>query len=150
MGDGLEITRRRLPHWLMTGSTYFVTWRLAQAQPDLAESERDLASSALKHFQNERYRLYCCVVMNDHVHCLVEPQRGYLLSSILHSWKSFTAHALVKQHRRVSPVWLDESSDRIIRDEAELMEKALYIVTNPERRWPGLQNYPWVEWFSFD
>ena len=134
----------------MTGSTYFVTWRLALGQPDFIEPERDLIASALKHFQHERYRLYCYVMMNDHIHCLVEPKQGRPLREILHSWKSFAAHALVKQHRRVPPVWLDESYDRIIRDEAELMEKAQYIVTNPHRRWPGWHDYRWVEWFSFD
>jgi putative transposase len=150
MGDSLEITRRRLPHWQMTGSTYFVTWRLALAQPDFTEPERDLVSSTLKYFQYERYRLYCYVVMNDHVHCLVEPQQDRPLRDILHSWKSFAAHALVKQHRRTAPIWLDESYDRIVRDEEELMQKAMYIVTNPQRRWPGLHDYQWVEWFSFD
>lgn len=150
MGAELEITRRRLPHWVLTGSTYFVTWRLATAQPVLSEPERTLTASAIKHFQIQRYKLYCYVVMDDHVHCIIAPQRDWPLSKLLHSWKSFTAHALAKQHHRLAPIWQDESYDRIIRDEVELLEKALYIVTNPERRWPGQQDYRWVEWFSFD
>lgn len=150
MEDSLEITRRRLPHWCLRRSAYFITWRVAIGKPPLAELEREITASALKYFQNDRYRLYCYVVMNDHIHCIIEPLQGWLLSKLLHSWKSFTAHRMVKECSRQPPVWQDESYDRIIRNEVELMEKALYIVTNPKRRWPGTEEYKWVEWFSFD
>jgi len=45
-----------------------------------------------------------------------------------------------------SKVWLDESFDRIIRDEKELLEKMNYIATNPIKT--GLvekpENYKWL------
>ena len=72
--------------------------------------------------------------MDDHVHVIVAPRPGFELSSLLHTWKSFTSHQLVKSLGRVALVWLDESCDRIIRDEQELTEKAHYILTNPQRR----------------
>ncbi len=49
--------RRRLPHWRLSGSTYFVTWRLQRGQADLTPTERELVVSAIKHFEHERYEL---------------------------------------------------------------------------------------------
>jgi hypothetical protein len=44
-----------------------------------------------------------------------------------------------------TPVWQDEYFDRIVRGEAELSQKAQYILGNPFKRWPELENYPQVE-----
>jgi hypothetical protein len=49
---------------------YFVTRRLAQAQPELNPSERELVASALEHFEGKCY-LTAFMVMNDHVHELL-------------------------------------------------------------------------------
>lgn len=38
----------------------------------------------------------------------------------------------------------DEYFDRIVRDEAELLEKAQYIINNPFKVWPEIEEYPWV------
>ena len=48
--------------------------------------------SALKHFDDNMYELYACVVMDNHVHALVKPLGNYQIERIVHSWKSFTAH----------------------------------------------------------
>jgi putative transposase len=148
MAEGLRITRRNLPHWRLEGSAYFVTWRLAPQQALLSEPERDLVAAAIRHFHESRYKLYCFVVMDDHAHAVIAPRESYTLGSILHSWKSYTAHKLVQEFGRNAPVWLDESFDRIIRDEAELLEKANYILTNPQRCWPELSDYRWAEWLE--
>jgi hypothetical protein len=41
-------------------------------------------------------------------------------------------------------IWEDESWDRIIRHEDELLDKARYMLENPEKRWLGLRDYKWV------
>jgi len=69
-----------------------VTWRLAKAQPDLNPSQRDLVTSALKHFDRQRYQLTAFVVINDHVQVLLSTTEPYRLEDVIHSWKSFTAH----------------------------------------------------------
>ncbi|RMH25768.1 MAG: hypothetical protein D6693_08315, partial [Planctomycetota bacterium] len=142
--DGLRISRRRLPHWRMDGATYFVTWRLRSSQRELSESERSLVVDALRHFDGERYDLIGYVVMNDHVHLVVRPYEGCELSGLLHTWKSYTANRMQRETGRVGAVWQDESFDRIVRDEDEYFEKLGYILTNPQRRWPGIQEYAWV------
>ena len=100
--------------------------------------------SALKHFENERYELMAYVVMNDHVHVLITPSDGHQLDEIVRSWKSFTANRLQRQTGRPGSVWLVESFDRIVRDDAELLEKGRYILNNPWKRWPEILEYPWV------
>ncbi len=41
-------------------------------------------------------------------------------------------------------IWQDESFDRIIRDERELVEKLEYIKSNPQKRWAEIRDYRWV------
>jgi hypothetical protein len=100
--------------------------------------------SALRHFEGTRYRLHAYVVMNDHVHVLVEPLNGHELGAITHSWKSYTANQFQRRFGRQGAVWQDESLDRIVRDEAEFLEKAQYTQYNPFKRWPELAEYEWV------
>ncbi|MBI4964717.1 MAG: transposase [Desulfomonile tiedjei] len=140
----LTMYRGKLPHWRMDGSTYFVTWRLAASQSSLEYEERTIVADAIKHFAGERYDLLAYVVMDDHVHVVVAPVQGFSLQKILHSWKSFTASCLQKDFRRVGAVWQDEYFDRIVRDQKELMEKLNYILDNPARKWPELEEYMWV------
>jgi REP-associated tyrosine transposase len=136
--------RRRLPHWRDDCATYFVTWRLAEAQPDLGSSERDLVASALKRFEGQRYQLMTFVVMNDHVHVLLNTMEPCRLEDLVHSWKSFTANRMQRDHGRRGRVWQDEYFDRIVRDEKEFEQKFKYIQGNPWSRWPDLETYRWV------
>ncbi len=136
--------RRKLPHWRMESSFYFVTWRLGKAQPVLDPEERTLVADAIRHFDGKRYELLAYVVMDDHVHVLVSPFDTHSLQQIVHSWKSFTANALRKTRTRAVPVWQDEYFDRIVRDEAELLQKTEYILGNPVKRWPEIEDYRWA------
>ena len=58
--------------------------------------------------------------------------------------KSFSTHQLQRAFGRLDRVWPGEYFDRVIRDQAELLEKATYILHNPWMRWPELQEYGWV------
>jgi REP element-mobilizing transposase RayT len=149
MEDDLVVYRRRMPHWRLAGSVYFITWRLAPSQSELTGAEREAVMSGLRHFDNRRYELYAAVAMNDHVHTLVKPLAGHHLHSLVHSWKSFTAHKFRRDYGRPNPVWQEEYFDRIVRDEQEFLEKAQYILNNPVKRWPEAQDYPWI-WTKSD
>jgi REP element-mobilizing transposase RayT len=82
--------------------------------------------------------------MHDHVHVLVKPAEKCGLAQLVHSWKSFTANRLQRQFNRQKCVWQDEYFDRIVRDEAELLEKAQYIINSPFKVWPDIEEYQWV------
>jgi REP element-mobilizing transposase RayT len=134
----------KLPHWRMDGSVYFVSWRLAAKQALLQPAERTLVADAIKHFAGERYGLWAYVVMDDHVHALVTPSDGFPLQEIVHTWKSFTTNRLQRDFHRLGLIWQREYFDRIVRDEGELVAKINYILDNPEKRWPDIEEYEWV------
>ena len=140
----LVIRRRRLPHWRLEGSVYFVTWRLKPGQSLLTDAERDLVETTVKFHHPTKYRLYAYVVMDDHVHLLLSPAENGILSRIIGQMKAYASRMLVKQFSRHAPVWQDEFFDRIVRNEAEFKQKGEYILTNPQRRWPDLTDYRWV------
>ena len=146
--SGLETFRNRVPQWRLSGLVYFVTWRLMASHPPLAPAERALVASTLKHFHGERYRIYAYVVMDDHVHVLVQPLDEYQLSKILHSWKSFTANQLQRKSPRRGSIWQKDNYTHIIRDEEDFFQKAEYILNNPRKRWPDNREYEWAEYIE--
>jgi REP element-mobilizing transposase RayT len=143
-GNKLWVYRRRMPHWRLEGSVYFVTWRLQKSQKMLAEIECEIMVSTLKHFDGQRFELLAYVVMPDHVHVLVRPYEGYLLHELVHSWKSYTANRLQRVGGRKGRIWQEDYFDRIMRDEPEFIEKAQYILNNPLKIKPQIEEYPWV------
>ncbi len=92
-----------------------------------------LMESVLRHFDGERYALGSYVIMPNHVHVLVRPLGTHTLSTILASWKSFSAHQLNERLNLSGPFWERESFDHIVRDEHELERFSRYIRENPEK-----------------
>ncbi len=101
-------------------------------------------ASAFEYFDAKRYNLLAYVIMPDHVHVLVDPLENHMLHNTIQSWKSFTANTLQRQFGRTGSLWLNEYFDRIVRDEEEFVEKAQYILNNPAKRWPEIEDYEWV------
>jgi REP element-mobilizing transposase RayT len=83
--------------------------------------------------------------MDDHVHVILRLAENRHLHEVVHSWKSFTAHAMTRNRTRNAPVWEDEYWDRIIRNEAEFAEKVVYVLNNPQKRWPDVSDYSWLK-----
>jgi type I site-specific restriction endonuclease len=125
---------QRLQQWLDAG-----TGSCVLALPEVKE----IVEKALRHFDGERYRLDEFAVAPNHVHVLVSPLGEHQLSEILHSWKSFTAHEILKveaasrrlgenqrQRRDASAtltVWQKESFDHIVRSAASMEKFREYI-----------------------
>ncbi|MBI4024013.1 MAG: HsdR family type I site-specific deoxyribonuclease [Verrucomicrobia bacterium] len=181
--EPVAITNRNLPHWQQEGTTYFVTFRLADALPPARlrelEEEREtwlarhgtpktkeekadyyrlfsqrvedwldagtgscalarsdcgqIVADALKHFHGHRYRLGAWVAMPNHMHVVFTPLAGYSLSSVMHSWKSFTANQINKLLGRTGEFWQHESFDHIVRDVSDLHRIEEYVARNPEK-----------------
>ena len=145
MPPALEIYRRFLPNWRRDGAVYFVTWRLERDGPSLTVRERGQVTDVIRHFEGQRYTLFAYVVMNDHVHVIVQPHRPFRLETILHSWKAYSTSLFHRETRRGhGRIWQREYFDRIIRNEEEFDQKVQYILANPFLRWPGIEQYPWV------
>jgi REP element-mobilizing transposase RayT len=161
----VHCTRRNLPHWQQAGSTYFVTFRLADSLPVAAKirlrelqslnseealpwierfldagrgkcclgdpANAEVVATSVKHFDGTRYHLGRYVVMPNHVHAIVQPILGNTLSSVVHGWKSYSAHVLRSKLRVSGAFWQEETFDRLIRNETELQRYHDYIQANP-------------------
>lgn len=97
-----------------------------------------LVEQALLHFDDQRYRLLAWVVMPNHVHVLIEEMRGYHLSDVVHSWKSYTSKQAGKflanqkaSSAKENSFWQRDSFDRFIRDQEHLGRVLEYIHNNP-------------------
>jgi len=97
------------------------------ARPEFAE----VVQRALLHFDGARYRLLEWCIMPNHVHVLLETLPGFTLSSIVHSWKSFTANEINKIRSESGAVWAREFYDRFIRNDKHFEAVTKYIRENP-------------------
>jgi putative DNA methylase len=102
-----------------------------------------LVQSALLHFDGERYGMLHWVIMPNHVHAMIRVEPGWSLSSIIHSWKSFTARNANKMLGLSGEFWQPDYFDRVMRDDKHFHDTALYIENNPVKA--GLVRLP-EEW----
>ncbi len=144
-----DVTRRNLPHWQIGGAWYFITFRTRGIA--LTPAARDAVADAILFNHNQKYALAAAVIMPDHVHRLLMPlgrneKEYYSLSEFLGPLKGFSAMRVNRLIGRSGGLWLDESFDRIVRDEGEWSEKFDYIRNNPVKA--GLAEkpaeYPWL------
>ncbi|NCO75284.1 MAG: transposase [Cyanobacteria bacterium] len=137
----LKITRRKLPHWELDGSIYFITFNTYQ-RLQLNPSARKIVLNCClffddsRHQNDKRYHTFAIVIMPDHVHWLMQPlskSNGeyWSLSSILHSVKSYSSKQIPKVMNHSGIVWHEERYDRIIRNEEEFLNTWQYIRENP-------------------
>jgi REP element-mobilizing transposase RayT len=113
------------------------------------ESERTIVFDALQAGAGEFYSLVATVVMPDHVHAILKPREGLDLRRIMKGTKGSTARLINLERGVRGTVWLDESFDRIIRDQEELDEKLNYMLNNPAKH--GLVEDGWkYRWWYFN
>ena len=93
------------------------------------EHNREIVWNALLHFDGQRYDVYAFVIMGNHV--LLRPLQEYTVSSILHSWKSYTAKAINQHMGRHGVLWQHESWDRLVRNQRHFAKVVRYIARNP-------------------
>jgi REP element-mobilizing transposase RayT len=148
--QAFQCTKRNLPHWQLPGSVYFITWRCLRGKT-LSPEERTVTLSAIRHWHLIKWQLYAAVVMPDHVHVLAQPLirptgGAFNLAEILHGVKRFSARKINQEREVQGSLWQDECFDRIVRDDAEFLEKWQYIRNNPLKTGlaPSPEEYPWL------
>jgi len=116
-----------------------------QGGRDVRAPGRDMVQNSLRHFDAQRYRLFSWVIMPNHVHVLCRQVPGNEVSSIVKSWKSFTAHAINRALSRTGSFWQEDYFDRYIRDQNHVLSVVQYIERNPVTA--GLckspEDWPW-------
>jgi REP element-mobilizing transposase RayT len=109
----------------------------------LARAEiADVVEGALREFDGVRYKLFAWCVMPNHVHVVFQPLGEWELARILHSWKSFTAHRVLREFGIRGTFWQREYYDHLIRDGEQFSRAVKYVVENPRRA--GLEGWRWV------
>ena len=127
-----KVRRRKLPHWRLTGATYFTTFRLRSGR--LSPEQRRLVRDHIVSGDPDFYELIATQVMPDHVHMILCPQPATSLSRIMKGIKGVSARKLNQVRGTRGRIWQDEYFDRIVRDNDELLEKLLYMFHNPVER----------------
>jgi RecG-like helicase/REP element-mobilizing transposase RayT len=154
--SGDSYSRPRLPHFEFPWAIYAVTIGTRKRRC-LSPKARTIVLDSLRYFHNKRYGLFAVSVMPDHVHFLIQPwpkdrndDSGnavfWSLKELLHSMKSFSAHAINKLERTAGAIWEKERFDRYIRSDRDLQEKFKYILRNPWEAGVAKQgeDYDWV------
>jgi type I restriction enzyme R subunit len=100
---------------------------------------REIVERALRHFDGERYELGDFTVAPNHVHALLRMALDQDVSSVLYSWKHYSANRLLKIDRIARAFgtdqphfWQKESFDHLVRNVRSLEKFAEYI-RNHER-----------------
>lgn len=119
----LELHSEKIDRYLLSG--HGACW---MQRDDAAE----IVASALRFFDAERYTLLAWCVMSNHVHVILQPRDSFSISSILQSWKGFTARKINELVGRSGNLWQRESFDRLIRNMDHLQQCIEYVWSNPE------------------
>jgi hypothetical protein len=82
--------------------------------------------------------------MPNHVHAIVATIGEHQLTSILHSWKSFSAHEFNRILNSSGRVWLSESFDHIVRSAEQLKKFEAYIRNNASHLTSPPKRQRWV------
>ena len=99
-------------------------------------------ANTLRHFDDERYRLFAWCVMPNHVHVVARLFPGQALATVVHSWKSFTAKRANAILGRQGTFWQREYYDHLIRNENEFERAMNYVADNPAKA--SLREWKWV------
>lgn len=106
----------------------------------LADSRvADMMEQTLKHDDGKKYDLISYCIMPNHVHVLIRVSEGVSLSSILHTWRSYSAHEANKILGRSGDFWMKDYYDRYIRDARHYTAVVQYIKDNPAKAGLGTQ-----------
>lgn len=91
----------------------------------------EIVQNALLFHDGQKYRLHSWVIMPNHIHCLLTPNKEFSLPEITHSIKSFTAKEANKILNRQGIFWQREAFDRYIRNIKHFINVIKYIEENP-------------------
>ena len=92
-----------------------------------------IVEDTLLFFDGQRYRLHAWVVMPNHVHVLFETRDEQTPSTLLQSWKGFSAREINQLRGRSGPLWQRSYFDRMIRNWPHFGRCVRYILRNPRK-----------------
>lgn len=120
--------RLRLGRWSAHGQIYLITTVTLDRKPVFAELHhaRTLINIIKQDALAGTHKTLCYVAMPDHLHWLLQLQRGSL-SQLVGRVKSLSARHIGE------PIWQKGFHDHALRRENDVLHIARYIVANPLR-----------------
>ncbi|HJX69526.1 MAG TPA: transposase [Dehalococcoidia bacterium] len=116
------------------------------------ESEAvEILATAITFYQKRGdFQLLGYVIMPDHVHLLIIPQKG-TISDIMRNIKAYTGNAIRRELKINSDVWQDSFYDHLIRDEKDFETRLHYMHKNPLQKGivNDLDSYPYSSYINF-
>ncbi len=143
--------RLRYGRYSRTGNVYVLTTVTVRREPLFADAANvAVLVDALRFVERVGIsHSLAWVVMPDHVHWLMELQKG-TLAECMSLLKSRSSRLLNQQLGRRGALWQHGYHDHAVRSDESLHEKAMYILTNPVRAGLACEvgEYPhaWCRW----
>jgi REP element-mobilizing transposase RayT len=97
----------------------------------ITKNAADIVVETLLYHHDKKYTLAAWCVMPNHVHVLIETQKGFRLGDIVREWKTFSARHINMRLGRQGPLWANDYFDRMIRNEEQFHDTLFYIEHNP-------------------
>ncbi|HEX7151231.1 MAG TPA: transposase [Thermoanaerobaculia bacterium] len=149
IGHDTYAYRRHLPHLQRALATYTVAFATRYRRV-LPAQARDLVLACCVDEHQVSCWLHVAVVMPDHVHLMLTLYQEWTLDDVLKGIKGVSSRRANQLLKRRGTLWEEESFDRIVRSDEDLIRKGEYILNNPVRA--GLvsryEDYAWL-WCSW-
>jgi REP element-mobilizing transposase RayT len=127
--------RSNLPHWKLSGSTYFITFCVKERaiKPFCNSVNANIVEQAIYHYHGKQCNIDNYVIMPDHVHLLMTPHPSFDFRNILENLKRYTARMINKDSQIHGSFWQTESFDHLVRNMGYWVRYFDYIHNNPAK-----------------
>jgi len=142
----------RAKHYSEANTIHHVTTRTLGRKPYLARpADKHLVLNALDFYRRRGdFALYGFIVMDNHLHLVIQPKNGLGLARITDNLKTWTSRRNSAKPQ-ASRLWERRYDDNAIRSEEEMLAVLDYIHGNPVRAgmvkapedclWSSIHNY---------
>ncbi len=115
---------------------FFVTSKIKGNQPYLLDHHLAELFIETLYVCRKRYGflLLSFVVMPEHFHALIIPQKGYTISGVMQKIKSLFVKKMREELNWEGNFWQKSFYDFVVYTDKKLIEKINYILQNPVRR----------------
>jgi putative transposase len=126
----------RLRRYNLENCAYFVTTKTIRNKPYFTDHHLAELFVGNLYSCREKYRflLFSFVLMPDHFHALITPEKGYTISGVIQKIKSLFVKKLREEMNWSGTFWQKSFYDFVIYREEKLLEKMNYILQNPVRK----------------
>ena len=136
----------RARHCQQDSATYHVTTRTRKGRFHLADvREKSTVLAALDFYRKrDLFKLFGFVVMDNHLHVVIQPSDGRRLGDIVRNIKTWTSGRNARKPPG-QPLWERRYDDNEVRSLDELREVLAYVHGNPVRAGmvAAAEEYPW-------